>query len=337
MTFEHIPGQQEAARRLRAALRNGRVPHAYLFVGSAGTGRSAAARELARVLLCRDRAEPDAACNACRSCRAIDAGRHPDYHETGVPQGRQLLPIETVREVQHTASLKSSLGGGHIFVVRDAERLSLDAANCFLKTLEEPPAGSSLILIASSLRDLPETVVSRCWTVRFPNMDPDELRRQLEADGLPADEAWWLARQSWGSPGVANALREAQMAEVNRELVGRLGELSLEHNFDLSDWLNKIADAGGGSATDVRMRLQDLLECVAAYYRDLALQAAVGERQAELVNRASAGEVRKDAAGAAAEESLWRAELVLETIERIGANANRRLALDHLFTALAER
>ena len=70
MAFQQILGQQEARRRLNGALRSGRVPHAYLFVGSAGTGRRAAARELARILLCLDRTAPDAACNTCRSCRS---------------------------------------------------------------------------------------------------------------------------------------------------------------------------------------------------------------------------------------------------------------------------
>lgn len=315
MAFERISGQLEAARRLRAALLSGRVPHAYLFVGSAGAGRGGAARELARVLLCEDRAKPDAACGACRSCRVIDAGHHPDCHETGLPEGRQLLPIEAVRELQHAASLKPLLGGGHVFIVRDAERLSPDAANCFLKTLEEPPPGCTLVLIASSLRDLPETVVSRCWVVRFHNMAPQALRERLEAEGVAPQDAEWLARQSWGSPGTAEALRQADAPALNRELTAKLDALSVEDNFTLSDWLNSAADAAGGPATEQRGRLQDLIECVAAYYRDRALRACE--------------------AGASPDEPLRRAALALDAIDRIGANANRRLALDHLFTALA--
>ncbi len=315
MAFESIPGQPEAARRLEAALRSGRVPHAYLFVGSAGTGRGAAARELARILLCRDRTASDAACGACRSCRVMDGGHHPDYHESGLPEGKQLLPIEAVRELQHAASLKPSLGAGHVFVVRDAERLSLDAANCFLKTLEEPPPACTLVLIAASMRDLPETVISRCRVVRFHNMAPDALRERLEAEGLGGDDAAWLARQAWGSPGAAEALLAAEVPARNRELVERLEALSVEDNFALSDWMNSTADAGGGSATEKRTRLQDLLECVAAYYRDRAARACAG--------------------GESPDEFLRRADLALDAIDWIGANANRTLALDHLFTSLA--
>ncbi len=220
-----------------------------------------------------------------------------------------------MRELQHAASLKPSLGGGRVFVVRDAERLSLDAANCFLKTLEEPPPGCTLVLIASSLRDLPETVVSRCRVVRFHNMPPEALRERLEAGGMGADDAAWLARQSWGSPGTAEALLAAEVPTLNRELVERLAALSVEDNFALSDWLNSAADAGGGSATEKRTRLQDLLECVAAYYGDRAAQAC--------------------RAGEAPDAFLRRAELALDAIDWIGANANRTLALDHLFTSLA--
>ena len=159
----------------------------------------------------------------------------------------------------------------------------------------------------------------------------------MGAEGLGPDDAWWLARQSWGSPGAAEALRAAEVPALNRELVAKLSALSVEDNFALSDWLNAAADSAGSSATDVRLRLQDLLECVAAYYRDLALQASVGAAEAELVNRSAAGEMRSAAAGAAPDEFVRRADMALEAIEWIGANANRRLALDHLFTSLARR
>ena len=337
MSVPDIPGQHDAARLLRAALRSGRLPHAYLFVGSSGTGRLAMARWLAQVLLCRRKVEPDECCGECDDCVAVASGRHPDYREAGVPAGKQLLPIDTIRDLQRAASLKPVLGVRRVFTVTEAEMMTIEAANCFLKTLEEPPGACFFVLIASSLRQIPETVVSRCQVVRFRNLPPDDLQHRLEEQGMDPEDAHWLARRSWGSPGLAQRLREMGLAAFNRELVQRLRAMSLEDNFGLSDWLDGLAKEGAASAARSRTALQEVLECALLYYRDLALAAAARGGTAELCNRAGEDGIKELASGVEPDAFVEDAELVLETIEGIGANANRRLALDRLFTGLARR
>ena len=109
MAFEELPEQPHVVRLLRASLRSGRMPHAYMFLGAEGIGRCRAARGLARVVLCVGDSPPDDACGVCESCRRMAAENHPDYFETGVPEGKQLLPIDSVRDVQHLAALKPRL------------------------------------------------------------------------------------------------------------------------------------------------------------------------------------------------------------------------------------
>jgi DNA polymerase-3 subunit delta' len=363
MAFESIPEQKGVVRRLRAALQSGRLPHACLFVGSAGTGRLAAARELAHVLLCSSSKHRDGYCDRCDDCRFFEAGTHPDYAETSVPEGKQSLPIEAVRGVQHAAALKPVRGNRRVFVVRDAERMTLEAANCFLKTLEEPAGNSVFILIASSLRSIPETIVSRCRIIRFANLPADVLEARLEAGGMGAEDAHWLARRVWGSPGLAAQFQEQGLQSFNRELVARLQALSLDESFAMADWLSRMAHeaAAAGqeqrialqelirmapssdertdsrpSGPEQRIALQELLECAAAYYRDLALAAAAGDKECDLHNVAAEKEIRKSAAEKPTDDFLERADLVLDAIDRIGANANSRLALDQLFACLGK-
>ncbi len=335
MGFESLPGQAAAARRLTACLRSGRVPHALLFAGCPGTGRVTAARELARVLLCAEPPQRAQACGACASCAALSDGRHPDYREVGLPQGRQMISIDTVRQMQREASLKPSLSRRKVFVVRNADRLSMDAANCFLKTLEEPPPECHLVLVAQSLRELPETVLSRCWLVRFRNLPPARLAERLREHGVGADEARWLSRFAWGSPGEAERLRARDIFRLNEKIVAEIADLQLADNFRLSDLLNTLAGEGAGSATEARDRLQDLLECVALYYRDLALRAVATADTGGAENRPEAGHVRGVVRGDAPEQFLRCADAAIEAIERIGSNANRTLTLDNLFTQLA--
>ncbi|MFW6189222.1 MAG: ATP-binding protein [Planctomycetota bacterium] len=344
MAFEDIPEQSEAVRRLRAALGSGRVPHAYLFVGTSGTDRTAAARELARALLCPEGA--DEPCGECRSCRAMAHGTHPDYEQIGLEElheheedrqkPRQNLPIKAVRDLQDRAYARPVIGERRVFVVRDAETMSEAAANCFLRTLEEPPPGCFIVLIATGLRDLPETVLSRCWIIRFRNLRPARLTEHLRESGVGPDAAAWLARQAWGSPGVARRLHEAGVHELNRKLLRRTHEMSVEDNFELSDWLNGKAESSSSGSRQTRNRLQDLLDCLAAYYRDLALcSAADGEEELDLFNPRGEDALKERAAEQPPDAFLDRASIVLETIERIAANANRRLALDDMFTRLA--
>lgn len=334
MALEDIPGQADAARLLRAALRSGRLPHAHLFVGSAGTGRSAMAGQLAQVLLCSRKQQPDTYCGQCTDCVLFGAGRHPDYHEAGVPEGRQSLTIDVVRDIERAAALKPVRAARRVFVIREAERLTIEAANCFLKTLEEPPGGCCFVLIASSLRRIPETVVSRCQVVRFRNLPPDDLQQRLEAQGMKPEDAHWLARRSWGSPGLAEQFKETGLHLFNRELLERLHAISVADNFRLSDWLDGRARENARSAAESRIALQELLECALLYYRDLALAAAAEGGEAPVCNRAAMDSIKGLAEGVAPDTFLERAELVLDTIENIGSNANRRLALDHLLTKL---
>jgi DNA polymerase-3 subunit delta' len=229
--------------------------------------------------------------------------------------------------------LKPVRAARRVFVIREADRMSLDAANCFLKTLEEPPGNCLFILIASSLRLIPETIVSRCRIVRFVNLSPQRLQSRLEAEGMEARDAHWLARRAWGSPGLAERFQQMGLHDFNRQLVEKLGQLSAADSLAFSDWLNDAARAAHSGA-ETRIRLQELLECAALYYRDLALAATAGGSECELCNQAAKDAMKEQAAATSPEAFLDKADLVLETIERIGANAHSRLALDRLFTRL---
>lgn len=313
MAFEDIPHQDDAVRILQAVLSSGRMPHALLFLGPEGTGRARTAHELARVALCLDAPGPTDYCGECASCRRMAEGTHPDFLPIAVREDRRFVSIGQIRDAQDRIAVKPVLGPRRVVVIRQAERLTLEASNAFLKTLEEPPGDCLLILLAASVREIPETVVSRCRVVRFASLPADAVAERLLAEGVEPDHAEWLARRSGGSPGAAERFRRMELHLFNDQLVERLAELTVADNFELSAWLDAAAGSGSGSAGEAREILQELIECVAVYYRDsAAARRTVGA-------------------------SLARAEMALEAIEKIDGNANRRLTLDNLFTQLARR
>jgi DNA polymerase-3 subunit delta' len=336
MPFAEIPGQQRATERVQATLRSGRTPHAFLFVGAPGTGREPMARALAQVVMCTDRPAPDAYCDECHDCDLLRHGNHPDLHIYGVPENRTQFPVDLVREeIIPQAGRKPTRVDRAVFLIRDVERMNDSSYNTLLKTLEEPPPGAMFVLLSQSMRNIPETIISRCRVVRFRNLEPQVLADRLAEHGIDRGDALWLARRCWGSPGLAERLADMDLPAVNQRMLKRLARLRPTDNFELSDGVESLARDHGEGATDVRDLIQEVLECIVVYYRDLALAAAC--EQPDLFNESAAEQIAARAEGGHPDEFADRAELVLETMDAIEQNGNVRLQLDHLFTQLGMR
>ena len=189
MALDAIRDQPRAVALLRRALETDRVAHAYAFVGPAGAGRMTTALAFAHALLC-----PRAGCGACRACRLATLRQHPDLHvlvptppETN-SRGARAIRIGAIRELERQASLRPVMARRKVFVLDEAERMTGEAPQAFLKTLEEPPVGTVMILVLPRARALPATVVSRCQVVRFePRSDQAEAALRAQAQALLAE------------------------------------------------------------------------------------------------------------------------------------------------------
>jgi DNA polymerase-3 subunit delta' len=259
VSWEQIRGHEAVAAAFARAAARGRLAHAYLLVGPAGVGKRLFARELAKALLCEGGGDNLRACDRCRSCVLFDAGTHPDYAAAGRPEDSLELPIDVVRELCQHFGLKSARGRGKVAVLDDADDLNDAAANCFLKTLEEPPPRSVLLLIGTSPeRQLP-TIVSRCQVVRFaplpPEMVRDLLRKRPEVDAALLDR---LVRLSGGSPGQALELADPALWEFRAELLRTLS-VPRPPTVELArSWL-RCAEAAGKESGAQRRRAALLL------------------------------------------------------------------------------
>jgi len=138
MNWGRVMGHEAVARSFEAAWRKGRLGHGYLFVGPTGVGKHTFARELARAILCETRSGGLEACGRCAGCALVDAGTHPDLFLAARPDDAVDLPIELVRDLIEHLALKPARGGRKVAILDDADDLTPEAANAFLKTLEEP-------------------------------------------------------------------------------------------------------------------------------------------------------------------------------------------------------
>lgn len=168
MALDALVDQPRAAQLLARALETGRIAHAYAFIGPPGTGRTSAAVAFAGALLCAK-----GGCGACRDCRLAAARQHPDLHvivptpPEKNPKGTPLIRLDEIHELGRKAALRPAMAARKVFILDDAERMTPEGPQAFLKTLEEPPARTIMILVLPTSRALPATVLSRCQPVRF--------------------------------------------------------------------------------------------------------------------------------------------------------------------------
>jgi len=270
MPWGSIRGHDQVVETLRAVMHSGRVPHALIFAGPEGIGKNAFATRLAQALLCtrspEHRLEP---CGQCPSCLQVQAGSHPDLLRVAKPEDRSELPIQAMRELCRDLGLKPMSGHRRIAIIEDAQTMSDEAANAFLKTLEEPPPGAVLILLTTSTELMLDTILSRCRVIRFEPLNESDLADVLIDKGLATSpqEARRLAHWGDGSVERALGLADPSFLKARREL---LDALAHPNGFDpsaLARDLNEFIQEAGKEATLRRRRAALLLDELARFFR----------------------------------------------------------------------
>ncbi len=182
--FSQMVGQEHVSRTLTQALTQGRVAHAYLFCGPRGTGKTTAAKILARALNCDCYPTPEP-CGKCRPCQNILAGVSLDVLEMDAASNRG---IDEIRELRERTRYASGEGRFKVYIIDEAHMLTTEAFNAFLKTLEEPPPGVVFVLATTDPSRLPRTIISRCQRFNFHLLNVDQVCRRLEE--VAAGEGW---------------------------------------------------------------------------------------------------------------------------------------------------
>ena len=273
-----VVGYNRVLSLLQHSLQQQSLAHAYLLVGPPHVGKMTLTLELAKALNC-EAVEPP--CGECASCQKIALGKHADVQIIGVTQdvnspevkSRVEISIDQIREMQHSSSLPPFEGNYKIFIINEAEIMSTEAANCLLKTLEEPEDRVIFILLATNDRLLPATVVSRCQRLELPPLKSAEIETALNSNwGIEPQKAKLLSRLCRGRLGWAIlAVSNDTLLQQRRERLDRLHDIIDSDCEERFTYANQLATQFNQS----RGLVLEVLDLWQEWWRDLLL-AKVG-------------------------------------------------------------
>ena len=318
LRFQDIIGHQGQIELLRRAVDRDRLHHAYLFVGPEGTGKRTVATALAAAIQCETGAGD--ACGECPSCLCIRDGNHADVHWLEQRKGKRDITIEQVRELQRQLVLHRFTGIKKIAIIDPLTLVNLHAQNALLKTLEEPPDHSLLILIAESTGGVLPTVLSRCLRLQFFPLAVEQVAAILtRRRGLPEDRALLLAALSYGSLGTALESDEAELLDQRQDCIRRLAALS-------SDDMRGITALAEEMGSD-REKALKFLDWVKGWLRDVMVLQVTGST-ATVYNRDLLEQLQQAAACSRVQQSTSALAEIDNVTRAIHRNYNRRMVLE---------
>ena len=337
MALDNILGQDRPKQILEKALRSGRIPNSYLFHGQESVGKKFTAIEVCKALNCETLSPVDS-CDKCPSCLKIEKRIYPDLFilepKKSSPTAREaVLKIDEIRELQKKLLYLPYEGNTKVAIINNAECMNPQAANSFLKTLEEPPTKTLIILIASNPYQLLPTVVSRCQGIRFYPLPSEAIKTIIshhlksEAGESQPEEIELRSRRSMGQ--VAYALEEdlLEASEDREELIRLISIISFKRMDQVFLWTKTKA-----KQTE---RILLILDELTRILRDAVL-IKVAPETSVVTNKDLIKQLKTLALQKSTPALLTMFETVQNTKVAIKSNANSQLALENMLIDFCE-
>ncbi len=326
MDFNRFIGQEKIKGIVRNAVGQDRLCHAYSFEGQSGMGKLTLAGAFSRAILCQNSREGEA-CGVCQSCRKAESGSHPDF--TVILPDKSSIGIDKIRELQDEIIVKPIVSGRKVYIIDEAEKMTVPAQNCLLKTLEDPPAYGVLILCVSNAGALLETIKSRCVRLKFNAYSDQEIRTIISsADKVSSSHAVEFAVAfSQGTAGKAFSAISAEFTAMREEAIAVMGQIkdcNVEELIGLSVFFEENRD-----------NIEDILDIMAAWYRDIILFDLTADENI-LINKDKKAIILNSIQEVTAERLVNIVELIGKARRNLRMNVNFQMVIDNLLLSLWE-
>jgi DNA polymerase III subunit delta' len=326
----HIIGHEHAIDLLRRTLAAQQVRHAYLFTGPDHIGKTLLVHRFAQTLLCTGGPDPHVApqepCNTCLACRKVQHGNHPDLHIIAKAPDKQFILIEQIRALQSDSARRTLEGRRNVFIIQGAHAMNMQAANCLLKTLEEPEPDVVLLLTVPDPGLLLPTILSRVQQVSMHLLTSSQIKNALEQHWeVDPQEAALLAALAAGRMGWAiQAVEDEDLLSERKAQLEALTKLPLASKVQRFDIAQKLS-----ADTD---KARNVLELWLLWWRDMVL--ATNQCLDLTVNVDMRDTLKQQATKLGTAEAEGMVHAILNTLEALDQNVNARTALEVLMLDL---
>ena len=292
--FEQILGNKKITEQLTNSIKIGNISHSYLFLGTQGIGKKMIAKEFAKMILCTSE---NKYCGVCKSCIEFDTDNNPDFSIIE-PDGNSIK-IDQIREFQKKVSEKPIISQRKVYIINDSDKMTVEAQNCLLKTLEEPPEFVTIILVGTNENAFLSTIKSRCMILHFEEISEEEILKYLEENYQIKINSQIMIKAFQGSIGKAIELKDKQeQYEKIENLIYGLEKM------DVVDLVNKAEFLY--SSKDDKTEILDYMEVI------LMDIAKTSNKYAQTI------------------------EIVEQTKKRLAANANYDMSIDNMLFKIWE-
>ena len=312
LSWKNLIGHAATAENLRKAISDEKFPHAVIFSGAEGIGKRLAAEICAAALLCENKIDGEP-CGTCENCRLVAAKTHPDFYivEPEATKTTRNIKIGQIREMQAEAALRPINSARRVIIIDGAELMNNAAANCLLKTIEEPPSATIFILLTANRSNLLMTIRSRCITINFDKIPVELIKNFLTSQGV--EEAENLSVIADGSLGRALKLKESGGAELRESALNILEKISRAEftNEDIFKFGAEISDWS-------REKFGDFLSYEQKILRDICFSEFLELKNPDIASRLEKIKIPE-------RKILLMIETGAEFNKRLKSNANLRL------------
>ena len=326
-TFADIVGQEQIKQQLQGAIENGKVSNAYIISGEIRSGKEFIAKIFAKTLVCeKGETEP---CNECHSCAQADTFNHPDiiYLQHEKPG---TIGVDDVRlGVNDTVVIKPYSSRYKVYIIEEAEKMTPQAQNALLKTIEEPPEYAVFIMLCNSLEQILPTILSRCIVLKMKPVRDDEMRKYLmQVLKVPDYRAEICIAFARGNVGRAKALAQSEdFDKIRKEALSLLKNIYDMDVTDVLDALKRIKEYG--------FDVNDYLDIMSVWYRDVLLFKATHDMN-HLIFRDEIQHIRKVASRTDYEGIEKVTEALENAKKRIESNVSFELTMELLMLTIRE-
>lgn len=299
-SWDQLKGHSEQRELFRRSLKMGRLSHAYVLAGPEGIGKRQFARLMAQSVFCRNHDLTELQiCGDCRACRAFAVNAWPDYIEVGVPEGKNTIPIALIagedgkrgREgLCYELSMAPQASDRRVAVINDAGLMNTESANALLKTLEEPPADSLILLVCDNPDTLLPTIRSRCQIIRFFPLSVPDAKQILLQDEIveSAEEAASIAALCEGSLEIARQLLNPELRKLKSSIAKQLNQMEAMKPLRIAATVVEGIEQMSSNTAEQRQNSQWLLRFVADAIQDRLKGLAHGDLSDPLTQKLGA-------------------------------------------------